>query len=115
VKKTPQGWKRSREDREEDVEAAPAVPTTPVVSRAAKRSKPVVAEESVVVEAADTAPFAFDGQEKSLCVICLSAAPSVLLIPCAHLALCEDDSKAVVQNCPVCRAKIQSTMKVYHV
>ncbi len=121
VKKTPQGWKRSRDDREQQEQEEVNVPvseqpSTPVISRVAKRAKP---EEEIPSEAKPerTDPFAFQQPERSsTCVVCLDKVPDILMIPCAHLATCSGcDSQSKSGECPICRAKIESRLKVFHV
>ena len=55
---------------------------------------------SVVVEKA------VSQAERDLCIVCVTAGRSVVLVPCGHLVLCTDCSHCV-QVCPVCRATIQ--------
>ncbi len=52
-------------------------------------------------------------QNKFLCVICLSKDKNALFLPCAHLAACLDCSLSLV-NCPICRAKIQATVRAFN-
>jgi hypothetical protein len=51
-------------------------------------------------------------KSERLCVICLSKDKNVLFLPCAHLAACLDCSFNL-QNCPICRSKIQATVRTY--
>ena len=44
--------------------------------------------------------------EIDLCIVCVSATRSVVLVPCGHLVLCSTCSQCV-QACPVCRATIE--------
>ena len=46
------------------------------------------------------------------CVICLENNKNYLFLPCKHLACCENCSKNI-KNCPICRKKIDSTLKIY--
>jgi len=46
------------------------------------------------------------------CVVCMAKPPSHVLIPCGHLCLCMACSVALEQ-CPICRAHVQSTMRVF--
>ena len=50
--------------------------------------------------------------EESTCIICLDALKDTLLQPCRHLCVCEGCAKAL-KVCPVCRAKISKTEKVF--
>lgn len=47
------------------------------------------------------------------CVVCMDAPVSHVVVPCGHMCLCGRCSAAVDQ-CPVCRATVQSMMRVYH-
>jgi hypothetical protein len=49
--------------------------------------------------------------EKS-CIICFENQINVILLPCAHLALCSSCAKNLM-SCPICRESIQSTIVVY--
>ena len=51
-------------------------------------------------------------KSERLCVICLNKDKNVLFLPCAHLAACLDCSFNL-QNCPICRSKIQATVRTY--
>jgi hypothetical protein len=46
------------------------------------------------------------------CVVCMAKPPSHVLIPCGHLCMCLHCSVAL-QQCPICRVRVQSTMRVY--
>ena len=50
----------------------------------------------------------FDGEES--CVVCYSAAPSLIFLPCKHNAVCKNCVETTYQEfekCPVCRAEIK--------
>ncbi|KAK4258388.1 hypothetical protein QN277_007843 [Acacia crassicarpa] len=54
----------------------------------------------------------------SSCVICLDAQAEGVCIPCGHVAgcmSCLNEVKAKKWGCPVCRAKIDQVIKIYHV
>ncbi|KAF7807087.1 putative E3 ubiquitin-protein ligase XBAT35 [Senna tora] len=54
----------------------------------------------------------------SSCVICLDAPAEGACIPCGHVAgcmSCLNEVKAKKWGCPVCRAKIDQVIKIYHV
>ena len=51
-------------------------------------------------------------KSERLCVICLSKDKNVLFLPCAHLAACLDCSFNL-QTCPICRSKIQATVRTF--
>eukprot|EP01084_Bolivina_argentea_P103222 184928_1 len=46
------------------------------------------------------------------CVICMDGRKQYLCNPCGHLCLCMD-CKDTVQNCPMCRAKLVSVIKLF--
>ncbi|CAL0316699.1 unnamed protein product [Lupinus luteus] len=55
---------------------------------------------------------------RSLCVICLDAPAEGACIPCGHVAgcmSCLNKVKTKKLGCPVCRAKINQVIKLYHV
>jgi hypothetical protein len=52
--------------------------------------------------------------QQNLCVICLDNEKSVLLMPCRHLCVCEEcANRANLARCPVCRDRIEQTIKVF--
>ncbi|KAK7344046.1 hypothetical protein VNO77_13269 [Canavalia gladiata] len=58
------------------------------------------------------------GGGSSSCVICLDAPAEGACIPCGHVAgcmSCLNEVKAKKWGCPVCRAKINQVLKLYHV
>jgi hypothetical protein len=48
-----------------------------------------------------------------LCVICLDAAKSVLLLPCKHLAICPACDTHDMKSCPICRVRILDRLRVF--
>ena len=51
------------------------------------------------------------------CVVCWEARPCVVLLPCKHLALCEDCSQLLGSkgaDCPMCRQPVDQHMVIYH-
>lgn len=56
-------------------------------------------------------------REKQLCVVCLSEARSVILLPCRHFALCTQCLGTLFQQqrqtCPMCRHTIYEAIPVY--
>ncbi|CAI8603113.1 unnamed protein product [Vicia faba] len=58
------------------------------------------------------------GGSSSTCVICLDAPAEGACIPCGHVAgcmSCLNEVKTKKWGCPVCRAKIDQIIKLYHV
>lgn len=48
------------------------------------------------------------------CVICLVAAPTHIMVPCGHKAICGGCAKAnKVKACPLCRKRVSQIIKVY--
>jgi len=60
-----------------------------------------------------------DDNGQSGCVICLDAPPELACVPCGHVCLCSGCARALTLNdsfrfkCPVCRTKVQCTMRIY--
>ena len=53
-------------------------------------------------------------KERGLCCVCLVGERSTLLLPCRHLVLCGRCSKdSRMEDCPVCRCKIEDRMDVF--
>lgn len=49
------------------------------------------------------------------CLICMSAPKNTILLPCRHICLCSECSLALrsqTNKCPVCRAKIDSLLRI---
>lgn len=49
---------------------------------------------------------------ESVCVVCMSAARAVVLMPCGHLAVCQS-CYVRLQQCPVCRTVIRGAIRSY--
>jgi len=52
----------------------------------------------------------------SECCVCMEANKTHILIPCAHLCVCENCAKTIMmttKECPVCRAVSQQVYKVF--
>ncbi|XVF28596.1 hypothetical protein REPUB_Repub15cG0043400 [Reevesia pubescens] len=59
-----------------------------------------------------------EGGVPSSCTICLDAPSEAACVPCGHVAgcmSCLNEIKAKKWGCPVCRAKIEQVIKLYHV
>lgn len=53
-------------------------------------------------------------QSEDVCVICMDAEKTVVVMPCRHQCLCVQCSKRFIRrNCPICRAVIEETISVY--
>lgn len=49
------------------------------------------------------------------CLICMSAPKNTILLPCRHICLCSECSMALrlqTNKCPVCRAKVESLLRI---
>jgi hypothetical protein len=54
--------------------------------------------------------------DESLCVVCISNRKTVVLLPCRHMCVCPDCVQAILQvepACPLCRAQVEDTIKVF--
>lgn len=51
--------------------------------------------------------------ENQLCTVCRTNPKEVVLLPCGHVCICEDCNIDIVDQCPVCRAEIQSRNPAY--
>ena len=49
------------------------------------------------------------------CVVCTDAAATHAMVPCGHKIVCEEHAPAVLATgrCPICRAPVQSVMKIF--
>jgi hypothetical protein len=67
----------------------------------------------------DTATYTnerFDDRDYVSCCICLDDEASYAMIPCGHLCLCgECSTNITLDECPICRESVTSTMKIYTV
>lgn len=69
-----------------------------------------------------------DGREQSVkgkqpaiekdktCLVCMEVPPNTVLLECGHLVLCDKCAPKVVEknSCPLCRAPIARSLRVYH-
>jgi hypothetical protein len=57
------------------------------------------------------------GAEETMCVVCFDAPKDHIIVPCYHLCVCEACANLLTQmdkpTCPICRAAIQHTNKVF--
>ena len=55
--------------------------------------------------------------ESTECQVCMARAKDTALVPCGHVLCAECVTRAneerIVEECPVCRETVQSTMRVY--
>lgn len=56
---------------------------------------------------------------RRLCAVCMDMEPSVVFLPCRHLALCGGCAPRIADlirpACPICREPIESRLSVFHV
>jgi len=48
----------------------------------------------------------------SECVVCLAAPADHVLVPCGHNCVCEDCC-GIISSCPICRAAVERTLRVF--
>lgn len=53
--------------------------------------------------------------EKHECVVCLDAQAKHAMVPCGHLCVCGDCAKQSLNDCPVCRGKVDNVIRIYWV
>jgi baculoviral IAP repeat-containing protein 2/3 len=53
----------------------------------------------------------------SLCIICEEKTADYAVVPCGHKCLCQSHYELIVDKgeCPVCRARVQTCIKIYDV
>jgi hypothetical protein len=63
------------------------------------------------------APAPQPGAEETQCVVCFDAPKNHVLVPCMHMCVCEECAERLVSfkppRCPVCRATIEQTARVF--
>ena len=95
----------------------------PAGAAIAQRPQQVAAGELGVVPPVASAPPPPEEAEESLCVVCLDAPRWYAMVPCGHQCVCETCAKEFKpktvkkrktrKDCPVCRAKIDQTIRVF--
>ena len=53
------------------------------------------------------------GSEQRQCIVCMDRRPSVVIIPCGHLCVCQPCSSRLQQQCPVCRGAATQMVQTY--
>ena len=63
------------------------------------------------------AQHTLEEERDKLCVICLSAPLSHVIVPCGHLCLCKEcaQSESPLTRCPICRSPIDMKVQLYTV
>ncbi|XP_052238237.1 baculoviral IAP repeat-containing protein 7-B-like isoform X2 [Dreissena polymorpha] len=51
-------------------------------------------------------------KEQRVCKVCMDKEVCVTLLPCRHLATCEECAKSI-RDCPICRSDVESKVKVF--
>ena len=66
---------------------------------------------------APTTPAPHPDAEETMCVVCFDAPKDHLIVPCGHMCVCagcaEQLTNTRTPTCPVCRAAIRETVKVF--
>lgn len=93
-----------------EASAGKARPATGVRTRAAS--------SAVAAAAASSSSGSSSNSGRPTCTVCLSSPPDLALRPCGHVCVCEEcyeelDSGSSSAACPMCRAKVTSTLKVF--
>ena len=87
---------KEEEEKEEDVQQQSQLQQPPLQSR------PSHEKEVIDLCEEDT----FSGDDLLLCVVCMERERNILLLPCAHLCVCQMCSKNMLSDCPICRSDI---------
>ena len=56
------------------------------------------------------------GNQAAQCVVCLVANVTHALVPCGHMCVCEECASIAVghmSKCPICRAQVYTSMRIY--
>lgn len=63
----------------------------------------------------DYSSTSFSSQGRTSCVVCLTSRPKFCAVPCGHVCLCAECSKAMPPkgNCPLCRSSYTQIIEVY--
>ena len=88
-----------------------AKPPTP--NDATKEGVTLVAEPEEMAASSSSAASFFDDHE---CVVCSDGARTQAMVPCGHFCCCDACAAKVMAKanvCPMCRAEVQTTIKVF--
>jgi len=81
-----------------------------------KQRKREQEDDILVKKPVETEPAA-DTANTNECCVCLEKTKNTVLVPCHHMCLCEscavDLMKNTMPSCPLCRAKVQKTIKIF--
>ncbi len=92
------------------VPCSPAEPLAPVDDQTIADVRGLY-EEKPCQEEEKNAPATPDGDE-TLCVVCMDATRTHLIVPCGHMILCAGCASKEHKTCPICRVVVQMTMRV---
>ena len=102
--------------------AAPTAPATAAAAKAAtaEASVPVVTELSAAASSSaadgkDQPKEEVEEDDDQLCIVCLEALRTHVLVPCGHQCVCEGCSSTLVRTgtCPLCREPCQMAIRVF--
>ena len=94
-----------------DCVGAPQPPNAPTPTAEPEPSSTQPTARSA--EAPPTIPITPAATEPLLCVVCLDEERACVMVPCGHRVLCTSCAAGQWDECPVCRAKCDSVMRVY--
>ena len=91
----------------------PAKASPAEVARLRRQAAAAEAEATRLRGALEAVPL----DESTECQVCMARAKDTALVPCGHVLCAECVTRAneerIVEECPVCRETVQSTMRVY--
>lgn len=84
-------------------------------------SQPIIQEAIPMIDigaAGVVPPVEVLGEARNLCKVCIEKELDTLILPCKHLCVCSECANLLYKQpggkkCPICRAKISETVKIY--
>mmetsp|Transcript_103655 Transcript_103655/g.200866 ORF Transcript_103655/g.200866 Transcript_103655/m.200866 type:complete len:217 (-) Transcript_103655:65-715(-) len=70
-------------------------------------------ELSTALHEIETLKKTISDDKQGQCVICWEGTPCFALVPCGHIVLCQRCNGRSVEQCPVCRRKVVTSLRVY--
>lgn len=52
-------------------------------------------------------------QEDKTCKVCMDKKINTVMVPCGHQVLCENCSKVINKQCPICNQPVQQVIKTF--
>jgi len=52
--------------------------------------------------------------DDKLCKVCMAKEINTVLVPCGHRVLCENCSKVINKQCPICNQAIREVVKTFN-